>query len=174
MRRAQLVSRIALFAALIYVLSWLTAWLPNVNLIFFVVFSAGFLWGALPGALTGAVGMGLWTSFNPYGPAMFPIAAAQVIGAGLGGLVGAGFRAAGTHRLRPIARSAALIAAAVISTLVFYLPVSAADAWMFGPFWPRFAGGMVWSGWSLVSNAVIFPLLFGVTLHLFARERERV
>ena len=81
MRRHLLVARIALFSALVYVLSWGTSYLPNVNFIFFIVFSAGFLWGAVPGILVGLIGMGLWTAFNPYGPAPAPIMMAQVIGA---------------------------------------------------------------------------------------------
>ena len=64
-----LITRIALFSALIYVFSLGTFYLPNINLAFFIAFSAGFLWGKLPGALAGGVGMWLWTSFNPNGPA---------------------------------------------------------------------------------------------------------
>ena len=69
----RLISRIALFAALFYVLSWGTAFLPNVNLGFLVAFTAGLLWGAVPGMLVGAVGMGIFTMFNPYGPATVPV-----------------------------------------------------------------------------------------------------
>ncbi|MFQ5453650.1 MAG: ECF transporter S component, partial [Candidatus Zixiibacteriota bacterium] len=85
----RLIPRIALFSALIYVLSWGTIYLPNINFVFFIVFSAGFMWGALPGILVGAIGMGLWTLFNPYGPAPFPIMLVQVGSSSLSGLVGA-------------------------------------------------------------------------------------
>ena len=91
-RRSSLIARVAVSAALVYVLSWGTSYLPNVNLIFFIVFSAGFLWGAGPGALVGAIGMGLWTAFNPFGPAAAPVMLAQVAGAALSAGVGAAYR----------------------------------------------------------------------------------
>ena len=37
----RLIARIALFSALIYVLSWGTSFLPSVNLAFFIAFAAG-------------------------------------------------------------------------------------------------------------------------------------
>jgi len=168
-RRPIVVARVALFAALVYVLSWGTSYLPNINFVFFIVFSAGLLWGAVPGMLVGAVGMGLWTLFNPYGPAAIPVMLAQVIGSAGSGLVGA--------VMRPLARDARLsgirlyhlVAAAVACTLAFFIPVSVVDAWIFGPFVERLAGGMIWAGVSLVANIVIFPLLFGATRYLYER-----
>ena len=84
----QKITRIALFSALIYVLSWGTFYLPNVSLVFFIVFIAGYMWGLGSGILIGAIGMGLWTFFNPYGPAQIPIMAAQIVGAAFSGVVG--------------------------------------------------------------------------------------
>jgi len=157
----RLITRIALFSALVYVLSWTTSAFPNVNLLFFVLFSAGFLWGALPGILVGLIGVGLWTAFNPYGPATWPAAC---------GVVGSFFIRTGWAWQGRVRRSAGLVIAATVCTCVYYLPVSAVDAWLFQPFWPRFITGMMWSLISLVSNVVIFPLLFGVVRHLYERE----
>ncbi len=50
------------------------------------------------------------------------------------------------------------------------VPVNGVDAWLYQPFWPRFLGGLPWATISLVSNALIFPLLFGVVTRLYARE----
>ncbi|MCK4607751.1 MAG: hypothetical protein KAU35_10685 [candidate division Zixibacteria bacterium] len=166
----RLISRIALFSALIYVLSMGAAYLPNVNLIFFLVFSAGFLWGAVPGLLVGSIGMWLWTSFNPFGPAALPLALTQVGGAAASGIVGAVFRRSGWRHWGRMTLTIWLIVAAVVCTAVFYLPVSAVDAWLFQPFWPRFLTSLLWSGVSLVSNVLIFPLLFGVVRYLYERE----
>ena len=166
----RLISRIALFSALIYVLSWATSYLPNVNFIFFLVFSAGFLWGAVPGILVGLVGMWLWTSFNPFGPAPLPIMAAQLIGVAISGIVGALFRCGPWQKSGKLALSIRLTTAAVICTLVFYLPVNAVDAWLFQPFWPRFLIGLPWVMVSLVSNAVIFLLFFRATVYIYNRE----
>ncbi len=170
MERPVLVARIALFAALVYVLSWGTSYLPNVNFVFFLVFSAGFLWGLVPGALVGAIGMGLWTVFNPYGMAPLPIAGAQVIGAAGSAVVGTVFRGARWHHGSRAPVTARLVFSALLCTVVFYLPVNTIDALLFQPFWPRFVGGAVWGMISLGFNAVIFPLLFQAIRYLYARE----
>jgi uncharacterized membrane protein len=170
-KRLRLIARTALFSALIYVLSWATVSLPNVNLVFFVIFAAGFLWGGVVGAAVGIVGMGLWTTFNPYGPALPPIIVAQLIGASASGLIGAWFHRSyhpGGHRW---ALAGKLAMAAVACTVLYYLPVNAADAWLFRPFWPRFLTGLGWVGISLVSNIIVFPLLFRAVEYLYARER---
>jgi hypothetical protein len=166
----RLITRIALFSGLIYVLSWATSYFPNINLIFFIVFSAGLLWGALAGATVGLIGMGLWTLLNPYGPAALPVMFAQVLGAACSGPIGAAVGSsnwqsagAGTQKLR-------LCLAALLCTLAFYLPVNVVDAWVFQPFWPRMITSGIWTLISLGSNLVIFPLLFPVTSLLYRRE----
>ena len=171
MTSARLTARVAVFAALIYVLSWGTSYVPNLNLIFFLVFSAGFLWGTPAGMLTGAVGMGLWTAFNPYGPAPLPITVAQIIGASLGGSVGGLFYRLRLYKATGLLSVIWLVFASILCTLLFYLPVSVADAWLFQPFWPRLMAGLAWSSISLISNALIFSLLFHVTLRLYHKER---
>jgi len=168
-----LISRIAIFAALIYVLSWGTVFLPNVNLIFFVVFTAGLIWGIVPGVLVGGIGMGLWTTFHPYGPAMPPIMIAQVIGASAGGVVGGLYARTNWPDLSPIRRTIELVLLASACTILCYLPVTFIDAWLFQPFWPRFISGLAWVGISLASNVLIFPLLFPVTRRLYQMERKR-
>jgi hypothetical protein len=166
----RLAARIALFSALIYVLSWGTAYLPNVSFIFFIVFSAGFLWGALPGLLVGAIGMGLWTLFNPYGPAPVPIVLVQIAGAAGSGLIGALFRVHNWEHRNRWQLVLQLMLAAGGCTFVFYLPVNAVDALLFQPFWPRFLTGAVWGVVSLGFNLVIFPLLFPAARYLYLRE----
>lgn len=162
-------ARIALFSALIYVLSWSTAFLPNVNFAFLIAFTAGYLWGAVPGIMVGGVGMWLWTSFNPYGPAALPIAAAQVIGMAACGLVGYMSRRmmgySGTGRSRLV-----LGVAGLICTLAFYLPVSLLDAWLFQPFWPRLIFGLPYVGISLVANLILFPLSLAIIVQIRKRE----
>ena len=169
-RRPRLIPRIALFSALVYVLSWGTSYLPNVNLVFFIVFSAGFLWGAVAGVVVGAVGMGLWTVFNPYGPAPAPIMVAQVIGAAASGVVGAFFAAGDWLHRRKWILTFQLMLAAALCTVLFYLPVNAIDAVLFQPFWPRFLTGAVWAVVSLGFNLVVFPLLFTATRYLYLRD----
>jgi len=170
MRSHLLISRIALLSALIYVLSWGTSYLPNVNFVFFIVFFSGFLWGAVPGILVGAIGMGLWTLFSPYGPAPVPIMMAQVVGAAGSGLVGAVFRWSNWQRDKAPSLVVRLILSAFLCTVVFYLPVNTVDAALFQPFWPRFVGGAIWAAISLGFNVIIFPLLFRAARRLYVRE----
>ena len=170
MIRLRLITRIALFSALIYVLSWGTSYFPNLNFIFFIVFVAGFLWGVVPGMLVGLIGMGLWTAFNPYGMAVPPIMLAQMLGASAGGVVGAWLRCTDWQRWSSARRIVILVLSSIACTLLFYIPVNFVDAWVFQPFWPRFVAGMLWTVISLGFNAVIFPLLFKVAVRLYVRE----
>ncbi|MBD3401342.1 ECF transporter S component [candidate division GN15 bacterium] len=170
----RLLTRIALFSALAYVLAWLCTYIPNVNLMYFVVFSAGFLWGLLPGLLVGAIGMGLWSALNPFGPADPVVFVAQVVGMALCGVIGGLFRHGNWHRRSLGLQAVVMVGAAGLCTVLYYLPVNFADAWVYQPFWPRFTAGLVFMLWTLVSNAIAFPLLFGITKHLYARERVAV
>ncbi len=166
----RLIARVALFSALIYVLSWGTSYLPNVSLIFFLVFASGFVWGAAAGAATGAIGMGIWTTLNPYGPAGLPVMIAQVLGAASGGPVGALFSRLAWQEMPNRRLIPWLVLAAITCTSLYYLPVNSVDAWLYQPFWPRFTVGLLWMLISMGFNALIFPLLFGVIRFLYQRE----
>ncbi|PWB74724.1 hypothetical protein C3F09_03285 [candidate division GN15 bacterium] len=168
----RLITRVALFSALIYVLSWATVYLPNVKVIFFIVFTAGFLWGGPAGWLVGMIGTGLWTIFNPFGPAGIPVAVAQIVGGGLCGPVGAIVRKMRWARLNRLTLNTILVTAGAFCTLLYFVPVNTVDAWVYQPFWPRFIGALPWTAISLVSNMFIFPLLFPVARFLYARESE--
>lgn len=168
----RLITRIALFSALCYVSGWMFVWLPNVNLMFLVVFSAGFLWGAGPGIAVGAIGMWLWTFFNPGGPTDPLTTAAQISGMAVVGLIGALFEQLRLHRGSATGRTIRLVAASILCTAAFFIPVNVVDAWLYQPFWPRFITGFTWTVASFVANGVAFPLLFHATLYLYAKERK--
>jgi len=172
MLQLRLISRIALFSALVYVLACATAFMPNVSLMFFVVFAAGFLWGFVPGSLVGLVGMGLFSTFNPFGPATAPVTLAQMIGAAPSGLIGAAFGRSHWQQAGSAARILGLGLLGIGCAVLYFVPVSAADALVFGPFWPRFLGGFSFSLIAIVSNAVIFPLLFLPLARLYQREHR--
>lgn len=174
MNRLKLLTRIALFSSLIYIMSWVTSVYPNVNLLFFIIFTAGFLWGKTAGFVTGAIGMGLWTLFNPYGPANPLTMLAQVVGAGSGAFCGALFAKINWEKSNLFLIFIYLEISAVICTFLFYLPVNMIDAWMYGPFWERFVGGMIFASVSFISNMIIFPILFPVSRYLYYVERDRI
>lgn len=173
-RSTRLIPRIALFSAMIYVLSYGISFIPNVNPIFFIVFSAGFMWGTIPGILTGMFGMGLWTFFNPFGPAQLPVMAAQIIGTALSGPIGAICYNLMKNNRNKIIKIVSLVVASIICTLLFYIPVNFIDAWLIQPFMARFITGMSWSVISLVSNILIFPVLFIALESFYIKERGRV
>ncbi|MBU0982611.1 MAG: ECF transporter S component [candidate division Zixibacteria bacterium] len=168
--RTRLITRVALFSALIYVLSWATSVLPNINFAFFIAFTAGLVWGGIPGLLVGGIGMWLWTWFNPWGPAALPVALAQVGGMALCGLIGRLYRPERTWTYVGVSAVLWFALAGFLCSLSFYVPVAVVDAWVHRPFWPRLIGGLSFSAVSVVANMVIFPLLFGVTRRLYLRE----
>jgi hypothetical protein len=97
---------------------------------------------------------------------------AQMAGAAMSGFVGAAFQRINWERMAGGRLYGLLVVSAVLCTVLFYVPVNLVDAWLIQPFWPRFISSALWSLISLVSNMVIFPLLFGVTRHLYVRERK--
>jgi uncharacterized membrane protein len=172
MGQLRLIARIALFSALVYILAYATAFLPNISLMFFVVFAAGFLWGALPGLLVGLIGMGLFSIFNPSGPAPAPITLSQMIGAALCGLTGAAYARSSWRTTPPLLRTLVLGFLGIVCTALYFVPVSIADAWVFQPFWPRLLGGLTFNLISVAANAIIFPLLFLPLVRLYDREHR--
>ena len=166
----RLVARVALFTALIYVLSWGTTFLPNINLIFFLVFSAGYCWGLMPGILTGIIGMGLWTFFNPFGPAPLPVAMAQIAGTALCGLLGFLFKNLIKVDKLNFRSYTILAACGLLCSSLFFVGVSAVDAIMFQPFRPRFVAGISFAAYAILANGIIFPLLFRLLRLFYLRE----
>jgi uncharacterized membrane protein len=171
MSRLRLITRIALFAALLYATSWSLVLLPNVKVSFFIIFTAGFVWGALPGILVGIVGTGLWSLFNPYGPVALPIFAAQVVGSAACGLIGSIFQISRLHGRSTLLTHAAVALCGILCVTAYYTPVNLADAWLFQPFWPRLVASLPWTLVALCANALIFPLLFPVARLLYDREK---
>lgn len=170
----RLIPRIALFSAIIYIFSWATSFLLNVSLIFFIVFSCGYMWGFIPGIITGAVGMGLTTLFNPYGPAMPPIMIVQILGIMFSGAVGAFCYKYLHQNKNKFSVVLILISASLACTIGYYLPLNTVDAWLFQPFWERFVVGSLWSLISVGSNIIIFTLLYPLLISFYEKERRMV
>ena len=173
MSRLRLITRIALFSALVYVTSWSLVLLPNVKVSFFIIFTAGFVWGVTPGMLVGAVGTGLWSMFNPYGPVALPMLMVQVVGSASCGAIGGIYQSTRIHQKSAMTNSIALVICGIICTAVYYVPVNLVDAWLFQPFWARVIASLPWTAIALVTNALIFPLLFGSARLLYDKEKAR-
>jgi hypothetical protein len=149
----------AILAALCYVAMLPMLALYNVFLTLFICYSAGVLLGPGWGFITGIVGTFICSFFNPLGPALPPIMAAQMLGAGLAGIVGGA-----TSRIvvggKPSAgRYVVMGLLGMITAVLYHLLVDAVDAWLFGPFWVRLQLGLLSSLVTVVSNIVIFVVL---------------
>lgn len=163
-------ARVALFSALAYVLALASVYIPNVSLIFIVVFAAGVLHGLKAGLLVGGIGEFLWTIFNPYGMAALPITAAQVVGmilvGALGGVVSRLPMFTRTHKTG----FAVMALMGLASGLIFQLVVNLVSAFLFQPFWESLAAGMMFSLITILSNGVIFTLCYPMLVKLRRRE----
>jgi uncharacterized membrane protein len=175
MSRVRLIARIALFAALVYVFSWMLAMIPNVKVTFFIIFTAGFIWGSGAGMLVGMVGTGLWSLFNPNGPpASVWTLIAQMFGSALCGTVGTLYQLSGWRDCSPMVVRIGLVLCGAVCTAVYFVPVNLVDAWISGRFLEWLIASIPFTALALVSNAIIFPLLFGVTRLLYDRENARL
>lgn len=165
-------ARVALFAALAYVMALASVYIPNVSLSFAAVFICGALFGLKTGTAAGGLGMFLWTVFNPFGMAPLPITIAQIVGmifvGGIGSIV------AGSILLNRVIPRGFLVFAllGLISGLVYQILVSGVSAWLFGPFWASLSAGLVFSLLTIVSNALIFPACYPLTVKLAIREKR--
>jgi len=173
-RRLQLMTRVAVFAALVFVFSYFSVTLYNFNPAFFIVFMAGYVWGVWPGIGVGVIGFFLYSNFNPYGPAPLPVLAAQLVGVSFTPILGS---AVSRMIHSPVwdGRTIFILAlAGFISGLSYHIVVDIVDALIFQPFVPRLIGGLFFSLITIVSNSIIFPLLFPILVYMRNREKDKL
>jgi len=166
-------TRVAVFAALVFVFSYSSAPLYNINPSFFIVFTAGFLWGLWPGIGVGVIGFALWSNFNPFGPAPLPLLISQLVGISFSAIIGVLFSRIITVDGSNWRSAPLLVLAGFLSGLSYHIIVDVVDAWLYQPFWPRLIGGLVFSLITIISNCIIFPLLYPALIFLYEREKER-
>jgi hypothetical protein len=162
---ARSVAAVGVFSALAYVGSFVLMTIPNATLSILLVFYAGYYLGVGQGMLVGVISAATISLFNPYGLAMLPIFAAQVVGylliGALGGLSASRLSVDGWWH-----HAILLAALGLLTALAYQIPVSLADAWLFGPFWERLTMSAVFALITVVSNILFFVLLFPVLAKL--------
>jgi uncharacterized membrane protein len=168
------ITRVAIFAALVFIFSYFSAFLYNVNPAFFIVFTAGYLWGLSSGAAVGLIGFFLWSSFNPMGPAPLPILISQMIGILPSAVIGSLMRRFLNLDKWNLASAISLIFAGLLTGLLYHIPVDIVDAFLYQPFWPRLIGGLVFSLITILSNCIIFPMLYPALAFLAQKEKRRI
>jgi uncharacterized membrane protein len=165
-------ARVALLSATAYVLALASVYIPNVSLIFIVVFAAGAVYGPVYGLTVGGLGEFLWTVFNPYGMAPAVITIAQIAGMMLVGALGAVLFHSNLLQ-RVIPRGFWICGLlGLASGLIFQVIMNVVSAWLFGPFLESLAAGLMFSLLTIVSNTLIFPVCYPVLVKMAARERR--
>lgn len=156
---------VGVFAALAYAGSFLLLAVPNATLSLLIVFFAGYLLGRSAGVFTGVVSSLLISLFNPYGLPLLPLLVAQVVAYAAIGLLGGVCRNVdfGHKRLLYLLWLAFL---GLLTALVYQVPVSVIDAYLFGPFWERLVMSGGFALVTIASNMVFFILLFPVLANL--------
>jgi hypothetical protein len=167
-----IVARAALFSALVYILALASVYIPNVSLSFIVVFASGALYGLKTGLVVGGLGMFLWTVFNPLGMASAPTTISQIVGMMLVGALGAMlFRSGILNKTTP--RGFLIFGhLGLTAGLVYQIVVNVVDAWLYGPFKERLYAGLLFSLFTIVSNALIFPACYPLVVKVARREKR--
>jgi uncharacterized membrane protein len=169
----------------IALLGVLTAWVaalgfvlspvPNVELMTLSTFLAGALLGVSGGALVGSLAMAIFSGLNPYGMAPPPVFVSQVIGLACVGAVG-GVVGLRSLPLTPVT-VVAFAALGFVLTLFYDALTNFGTAVVMGAFrnpWPVLAGGLAFSIWHMVFNALFFAIGAPPILELIRRRRARL
>ena len=171
-RSLKIITRVAVFAALVFVFSYFSIFLYNVNPSFFIVFLAGFLWGVWPGVGVGIVGFFLWSNFNPMGPAPFPLLLSQLVGISLSAPIGAAVSKIKIPKSANLKMVFILALSGFFAGLFYHVIVDVVDALLYQPFWPRLIGGILFSLITIISNCILFPILCPVLVFLYDKEKD--
>jgi hypothetical protein len=164
-------SKMAVLIALALALGYILAAVPNVEGISVVSFVSGYLLGAGSGAVVGALSMLLFSLFNPLGPPVPAVLAAQVLVMTLIGSAGHLWRALGLAFGRP-----ELVAMGLGACLTFVYSVAADYGFAVSigrwkePL-PVIAAGLPFSVLHMVSNTLIFG---GVSAFVIRKYRLRM
>ncbi len=179
------IERLALvtaFLAAVVVAGLALSYLPHVELVTLVVFSAGVLLGSGRGAVVGLVGMPLYTFANSalkgFPPSPLPLLAAQALGMALPGLAGGLWRrwwlAPGAPR-----RNAFLVLPLLGALLaaLYQTVTNAAFAWFMSPEsttrWAVFASGMAFGVLDVVLDGVVFAVAAPAAASILRRMARR-
>jgi hypothetical protein len=151
-------------------LGYLLAAIPNVEGISAISFFAGYRLGVRLGALVGGLAMGLFSLFNPLGPPVPPVLAAQVAGMGLVGASGRLWRGLAWRVPRPEVLAGVIGAAltAFVAVMADYALAVSLGRWR-DPL-PLIIAGLPFSAVRAGSNALIFA---GLGAFLVRRDRPK-
>lgn len=169
------VAIVALLAALVAALGFLLAGVPNVELASLAAFSSGTAVGARRGAAAGAIGMGLYSSLNPYGAAPPPTWVAQVAAFALIGATGGALAGRPDDGTLASWRGSVLLAGiGLVLTVVFDTLTNWGTAVAVGAGrdpWPFLVAGWAFGLWHVVWNVAFFAILGPPIVRMLRRWR---
>lgn len=135
---------------------------PNVEPLTLAFFALGYAHGARWGAFVGIVGEAIFATFNPMGMTIPQVWAAQVIGMGLVGMSGGLARPFYDPIRSDRIRAGFAAAAGIVGTLAFDILTNLAFAATIGPFWPVMIAAIPFAAIHVLSNALLFALVFPI------------
>ena len=160
--KARTVAAIGLYSAVAYVGSFIMMAIPNATLGILLVFFGGYSTGIAAGCIIGVISAALISLFNPYGLALLPILAAHIGGYAAIGLLG-GMLAQRLEKFESVYYIFILAVLGIVTALLYQIPVSLVDAWLFGPFRERLlmsaSFALITVGSNILFFAVLFPIL---------------
>lgn len=157
---------IALAVSLNYVL----ASIPNVELMTALIFISGVMLGWKYGLVIAVLAEGLFSAFNPFGPAPLPVLAFQVLGMALPGIAGGLLSTflAGQGKRLAISKHALLGALGALFSILFDLLTTFGTALAMGFSWAGFLGllsiGVVFYATHILANAMIFAMIVPILI----------
>ena len=165
-------AKIGGLVAAAFVLKMPAIGLPNVEPFTLVYFFIGFRYGIFWGGAVAALGEFLYSTLNPFGAALPPVTAAQVVGmavAGIGGGLAARFD---PFRVFTSPRRWGLAFTAVIITLFYDVLTNLAMFWTLGNLWVWLVAGVPFSVLHIASNSLLFAFAFPVLRKIVPAQTE--
>ncbi len=147
--------------------------IPNVEPFLLTYFFIGFRFGPGWGLTIGAAAEFLYSTLNPFGPAIPPVLLAQVLGMGLAGLIG-GILASWNpwDWLTKPNRIGLAILGGVI-TLFYDLATNLAMVATLGSLWAWLIAGIPFSALHIVSNCLLFAVVFPALCKIVPAPQRR-
>jgi len=167
------VARIGGLLAAAFVLKMPAVGLPNVEPFTLVYFFIGFRYGIFWGGSVAALGEFLYSTLNPFGAALPPVTAAQIIGMAVAGAAGGLAARFNPHRIFSLPRRWGLALTAIVITLFYDVLTNLAMFWMLGNLWAWLIAGIPFSSLHIASNSLLFAFVFPVLRKIVpARTRD--
>lgn len=117
--RLKKITLISMFVGFAVGSGFALAFLPNVELMTFIIFTSGIVLGSLYGVLVGFLSFAIYSSLNPYGIAPFPLFLAQVLSGSLIGFAGGAIGKSLKNAKRRFARHFFSAVVGILLTLIY-------------------------------------------------------